>query len=119
MKNLNPSDLIDLKDFTKICMISALKENEGKRFIINDTDVAVFKVDGEIYALSNICPHQHTALIYDGFIEDGCVVCPAHGWMFDLQTGLMPTKQKGLDSFPTKIVEDVIYVKVNKKELKW
>ncbi len=119
MKNFSLSDLIDLKGFTKVCKISELKEGEGRRFIINDVDVAIFKVDGEVYALSNICPHQHTALIYDGFIEDDFVVCPVHGWMFNLKNGSMPTKQKGLDSYPVQITEDVVYVKVNKKELNW
>ena len=50
-------------------------------------EIAVFKIDSKVFALSNICPHQHTALIYDGFVEDGCVVCPAHGWKFNLRTG--------------------------------
>ena len=68
--------------FTKVCRVSELSENQGKRFLINDVDIAVFKVNGEIFVLNNVCPHQHTSVIYDGFVEDGCVVCPAHGWMF-------------------------------------
>ncbi len=70
--------------FTKICSVLDIEENAGKRFIINETEIAVFKSNGNIFALSNICPHQQTALIYDGFIEEGCVVCPAHSWKFDL-----------------------------------
>ena len=81
--------------FTKICTVSELKENQGKRFLINDVDIAVFKVNGEVFVLNNTCPHQHTTIIYDGFIEDGCVVCPAHGWMFNLKTGRQPTGAKG------------------------
>ncbi len=119
MKNFNHSELIDLEGFSRICNLNELKEKEGKRFIVNDIEIALFKVDGEIYALNNICPHQHTALIYDGFLENGFVVCPVHGWMFDLKTGIMPTKQRGLDSYPVHVVEDVIYVKANKKDLNW
>ncbi len=73
--------------FTKICSVLDIEENAGKRFIINETEIAVFKSNGNIFALNNICPHQQTALIYDGFIEEGCVVCPAHGLKFDLRTG--------------------------------
>ena len=83
--------------YTKVCTVSELKENQGKRFLINDVDVAVFKVNDEIYVLNNVCPHQHTTIIYDGIIEDGCVVCPAHGWMFNLKTGKQPTGAKGLN----------------------
>ncbi len=118
-KDIIQSNRNDLEGFQKVCNVNELLEKAGKRFIVNDVEVAVFKVDGKIYALSNICPHQHTALIYDGFIEDGCVVCPAHGWMFNLQTGRMPTNSKGLDCYPVLIFEDALYIKVLKREYTW
>lgn len=105
--------------FTKICSVNDICENTGKRFIINETEIAVFKSKGKIFALNNICPHQHTALIYDGFIEDGCVVCPAHGWKFDLQTGNKESGSRGLDSYEVKIVDEIIYVKVVPKKVNW
>jgi 3-phenylpropionate/trans-cinnamate dioxygenase ferredoxin component len=105
--------------FTKICSVNDLIENAGKRFIINETEIAVFKSNGKIFALNNICPHQHTALIYDGFIEDECVVCPAHGWKFDLRTGKKKSGSRGLDSYEVKIVDDNIYVKVIPKKVNW
>ncbi|MBU1099774.1 MAG: nitrite reductase (NAD(P)H) small subunit [Bacteroidetes bacterium] len=106
-------------DFQKVCKLSGLKEKEGRRFIVNEVDVAVFLVEGKVYALSNICPHQHAALMYDGFIEDGCVVCPAHGWEFNLETGIIPGGQRGINSYEVKIIDDDIYVKVFTKELNW
>ncbi|MFZ1518527.1 MAG: Rieske 2Fe-2S domain-containing protein [Ignavibacteriaceae bacterium] len=105
--------------YTKVCRVTELRENQGKRFLINDVDIAVFKVNGEIFVLNNVCPHQHTSVIYDGFIEDGCVVCPAHGWMFNLRTGLQPTGAKGLDSYPVNIINDEVFAIVKAKELKW
>lgn len=118
MPELNYSDN-DLDGFTGICSIENLKDRQGKRFLIDDVEVAVFKVDGKIYALSNVCPHQHTTVIFDGYIEDGCVVCPVHGWMFDLKTGKLPSSNAGLDAFPVKVLGSQVYVKVIKKELKW
>ena len=73
-----------------------LQKRIGKRFIIDDVDIAVFKIDEEIFVVSNICPHQHSPLIYDRFVEDECVVCPAHGWMFKLRTGKTPMGYGGL-----------------------
>jgi len=105
--------------FTKVCTVSELRENQGKRFLINDVDIAVFKVNGEVFVISNTCPHQHTTIIYDGIIEDGCVVCPAHGWMFNLKTGLQPTGARGLESYPVKIINDEVFAIVKAKELKW
>jgi nitrite reductase/ring-hydroxylating ferredoxin subunit len=105
--------------FKKICKVFELKEKTGKRFFVDDVDVAVYKVEGNIYALSNVCLHQKAAIIYDGYIEDDCVVCPSHGWKFELQTGKVPAGVKGLDSYPVQIIGDDVYVKVFKKELKW
>ena len=109
----------ELDEFVKICKVDDLKEEIGKRFLVNDVEVAVFKVDGKVYAVSNICPHQHTHLIYDGFIENGKVGCPLHGWMFDLKTGNMAEGRRGLDSYQVKIVGGEVYVKVFKKEFNW
>ena len=119
MINSNSSESIDLTEFQKICNISELKENNGKKFIVNYVEIAVFKVNGEVFALNNICPHQHSALIYDGFIEEGCVVCPAHGWMFDLKTGKLPTGGKGLDIYHVQVSEGNVFVKVPEKKFNW
>jgi 3-phenylpropionate/trans-cinnamate dioxygenase ferredoxin subunit len=105
--------------YKKVCNISDLKENHGKRFIVEDSEIAVFKIEGKIFAIGNVCPHQHTALLYDGFVENGFVVCPAHGWMFDLRTGKQPSGSRGVDSYPVIIENDEVYVLVKAKELKW
>ena len=105
--------------FTKICKVSELKENQGRRFLINEVDIAVFKNNEEVFAVSNTCPHQHTSVIFDGFVEDDCVVCPAHGWMFNLKTGKQPTGARGLDSYPVKIINDEVFAIVKANELKW
>ncbi len=108
-----------MEGFLKVCSTGDLVNNSGKRFIVDDVDVAIFRVDDKIYALGNVCPHQHSPLIYDGFLEDGCVVCPAHGWMFSLETGKTPTGQRGLNSFEVKVENGDVFVKVYKKVLNW
>lgn len=105
--------------FTKACKLSELKEGEGKRFIIDEVDVAIFKIKEEIFAVHNLCAHQHAAILYDGFVEDEYVTCPAHGWQFSLRTGRMPEGRKGIDVYEVFTDSENVYVKVNKKELNW
>ena len=105
--------------FFKLCHLKELKEGQGKRFFANDAEVAVFLLKGKVYAVSNACPHQHSAVIYDGFIEEEYVICPVHGWKFSLHDGRQPTGQRGLDSYDVIVSDNYIYVKVLKKELKW
>ena len=111
--------MIEENDFQKVCKLSDLKEKIGQRFFIDDVDVALFKVENEVFAVSNMCLHQKAAIIYDGFVEDGFVTCPAHGWQFELKTGRVPSGIKGLDKYEVKIENDDVYVKVFKKILKW
>lgn len=106
-------------DYKELCKVTDLHEKEGKRFFVDDAEIALFKVDGEVYALSNRCPHQQSAMIFEGYIEEGCVVCPIHGWMFNLKTGKMPTGNSGLQSYPVQVSNGSVYVNVVKKEWNW
>ena len=109
----------ELDGFEKVCKVSKLIGNEGQHFTVNDVDIAVFKVDGEIYALNNVCPHQHANIMHDGFIEEGCVICPAHGWGFNLKDGKMQEAGAKLDSYEVKVIDEYIYVKVYGKKFDW
>ncbi|MBM4171632.1 MAG: nitrite reductase small subunit NirD [Ignavibacteria bacterium] len=101
------------------CSYSELKEKSGKRIFVDDEEIAVFKVEGNVYAFSNICPHQKTHLMHEGFVEDRKLFCPVHGWSFDLQTGNISPIRKGLTTYPVKIVDGDIYIKISKKEFNW
>lgn len=111
--------MTELENFTKVCTVRELKENQGKKFIVGSEEIALFKEKGKIYALCNICPHQHMSLIYDGMVDAGHVFCPAHGWQFNLETGKQPDGKSGIQTYEVKIVDDEVWVKGNKKELKW
>ena len=119
MKNSDHSKQLEDEGFTFICSIEDLIESIGKKFIINDTEIAVFKINSEVFAVSNICPHQQTHLIFDGFIEDEFVVCPAHGWKFNLRTGKKDSGSNGLQVYPIEVVDDKVYVKVLPRQMQW
>jgi len=79
-------------EFIKLCRESELSSNRGRRFIIDDeNEAAVFKIGGEVYAVDNICPHNHVPEIFNGYVDDHNVSCPVHGFTFSLVTGLQPT----------------------------
>jgi nitrite reductase/ring-hydroxylating ferredoxin subunit len=78
-----------------------------------DLQVALYNVDGQIYATLDICTHAQ-ALLSDGWLEDGIIECPLHGGRFDVKTG------KGfgapitcdLRTLPVRIEADSIQVDV-------
>jgi len=51
-----------------------------------EREIALFNVEGVLYAINNRCPHKSGPLIR-GYL-DGCAIkCPMHGWRYDLATG--------------------------------
>ncbi len=71
--------------------------------------LALFNVAGSFHALDNRCPHRGGPL-GDGFLEEGRVTCPWHGWQFDVRTGSSPLNP-GLSvcSVPLEIQGDEIF----------
>lgn len=53
-------------------------------------ELAVFRVGAGYAALENSCPHQGGPLA-EGVVKDGHVLCPWHGWRFELATGVCTT----------------------------
>ncbi len=100
-------------EFVKICKTSEIYSSKGKRFQLDDeNEIAVFRVGENYYAVDNICPHNHTTQIYEGYLEDMYVACPVHGYQFHLQTGEQPSGMGcRLRTFELRIENDWIYVK--------
>ncbi len=53
---------------------------------VGKKDVAIFRVNGVLHAIDDMCPHMGASLS-GGFVEDGCVTCPWHYWRFRLTDG--------------------------------
>jgi nitrite reductase (NADH) small subunit len=100
------------KKFLRACSVNELEEKKGFRFIIDDvTDIALFKVNGKIFAVDNVCPHNHTPKMHLGYIEDENVLCPVHFFKFSLKTGKQP-EEAGctLMTYEVKIEGDDVFV---------
>lgn len=65
---------------------AAVKAGTGQRVDVNGTEVAVFNLDGQYFAVSGTCPH-HGGPIGDGRVSGTTVECPWHRWEYDIMTG--------------------------------
>jgi ferredoxin-nitrite reductase len=63
-----------------------ITEGAAKLVRVNNQEIAVFKYEGKLCALQNICPHEGGQLSA-GWVENGAAVCPLHGYKFDLASG--------------------------------
>ncbi|MDP9168147.1 MAG: Rieske 2Fe-2S domain-containing protein [Actinomycetota bacterium] len=60
---------------------------EGRALAVGEEQVAVFRLrDGTLRALGAVCPHRGGPLA-DGLLDEKVVVCPLHGYTYDLKTG--------------------------------
>ena len=64
-----------------------IPEGSAKLVRVQGEEIAVFKQDGKLCAIQNACPHEGGQLS-KGWIEGEAVVCPLHGYKFDLKTGI-------------------------------
>lgn len=69
-----------------VCPSDELPEGECRVVTVGDRDVAVFRSDGAVFAIDDLCPHAGASLS-TGYVEKGCVTCPWHGWRFRLSDG--------------------------------
>jgi nitrite reductase (NADH) small subunit len=76
-----------MPDFVRICSQSELPASgEVREFTAGGRAFCVANLNGTISVLDGVCPHEGGPL-GEGSIEDGRVVCPWHGYAFDLRTG--------------------------------
>jgi len=75
--------------FLDACAVATIPENRARTVCLAGERVAIFKYDGKISAISNVCQHQNGPL-GEGKILDGCVTCPWHGYQYRPDTGASP-----------------------------
>ena len=71
---------------TQVAQVADLGDGQGKVVDVAGRSLAVFNVGGRFYAIDNLCPHRGGPL-GEGDIEGAIVVCPWHGWRWDVTTG--------------------------------
>src|SRR5262245_25344332 len=75
------------------------------------TPIALYNLDGTIYATHGICTHA-MALLADGWVEDGKIECPLHQGMFDIRTGkaLCAPLLEDVCTYAVKVDGDDVFV---------
>lgn len=72
--------------------------------------IAVFRYDGQVAAVSNVCRHQAGPL-GEGRVIDGCITCPWHGYQYRPEDGCSPPPfTESIATYRTRVVKGVIYV---------
>jgi nitrite reductase/ring-hydroxylating ferredoxin subunit/DMSO/TMAO reductase YedYZ heme-binding membrane subunit len=75
--------------YVEVGRVGEIAEKRARVVTLAGERVAVFRYDGRISAISNVCQHQNGPL-GEGRIVDGCVTCPWHGYQYRPEDGASP-----------------------------
>ncbi len=96
----------------KVANISELEEDRGTIVEAKGLCIALFNIEGKIYAINNACPHAEGPL-GEGDLEETKVICPWHGWEFDVITGAFEEDPDvKVDTYPVEVNGDEIFVEI-------
>ncbi|MFZ5875927.1 MAG: nitrite reductase small subunit NirD [Nitrospirota bacterium] len=82
---------------------------------VEDVPVALFNVSGTVHAVENVCPHAGAALARGARTGPGgeVVICPFHGWRFDVRTGrCLQVPSEAVRTFPVRVTDGAIEVDI-------
>ena len=97
-------------DFVEVCRVDDIQESRARIACLGGERVALFRYEGKISAVSNVCQHQNGPL-GEGKIVDGCITCPWHGFQYLPETGASPEPfTEKIPTFRVRVQEGRVYV---------
>ena len=99
--------------FIKVATTDEFADQQAKPVEVEGQKIALFRVDGAFYALSDTCTHRGGPLS-EGTVEGTEVTCPWHGAKFDLRSGavLGPPARQEVRSYPVRVTGADIEIEV-------
>lgn len=88
-RKIDTAKSVEKDGWLEVCDISEIESDRAKIFTVKNERVAVFKYDGKLSAIHNVCKHQGGPL-GEGKIIDGCITCPWHGYQYLPHNGQSP-----------------------------
>ncbi|GBC75781.1 Assimilatory nitrite reductase [NAD(P)H] small subunit [archaeon HR06] len=99
----------------KLIKVGSVKDiplNTGKVIDLGDKSIALFNVNGNFYAISNVCLHRGGPL-GEGELEGNIVTCPWHGWQYNVITGEnVDDPELKLETYKVLVEGESLYVEI-------
>ena len=98
--------------FVVVANVNDIIEGSGKVVEAEGKEIALFKVNGNFFALTNTCAHMGGPL-GEGSLEKEEVVCPWHHWRYNVKTGFcINVPGAKVDSYKAKVENGKVLVEV-------
>jgi nitrite reductase/ring-hydroxylating ferredoxin subunit len=102
-----------MTDFIETVSLAEIPPGTSTTVTLGGKNIALFNVDGTVYATKDECLHAGASLGFGGKFEGKIVTCRAHGWKFDVTTGAMPlVPGLSLGCYPVKVEDGKVHVAI-------
>jgi 3-phenylpropionate/trans-cinnamate dioxygenase ferredoxin subunit len=94
-----------------VANVADIAPGTTKRVVVDGQEILICNVDGEFFAIEDVCSHDGAPLD-QGELDGKCIVCPRHGATFDVRTGEALTLPAvlPLSTYSVKLKDDEILV---------
>ena len=101
-----------MSEWVTVARVAEFGSGERRVVELDDTQVVVFNLGGQYYAIEDVCTHDGGRLT-GGTVEGDQIVCPRHGARFCIRTGaaLSAPAYEPTSTFPVRMQDGVIQVR--------
>ena len=101
-----------MSEWVTVARVGELAPGQWRAVDVDGARIAVFYLDGEYYAIEDVCTHDGGQLT-GGSIEGSEIVCPRHGARFCIKTGaaLTAPAYEATAQFPVRIENGAVQVR--------
>ena len=96
--------------YVRVARLSGIAEGKSLRVKLGDDEIALWRVGGKLYAIGNVCSHQHFSELHHGILSGLTVACPMHGWTYSLETGIALSGSGRVGTYSVKVEGDDVYI---------
>lgn len=109
---VNSWEGVPMNNFVFVCKVIDVVPGSMRTFRTSGKDIALANVDGEFFAVDDVCTHAQCSLGSDGALDGTTIICGCHGSLFDVTSGkvLSPPAPTDVRSYKTKIENDSVYI---------
>lgn len=103
----------DSARIVELCEAEEVPDGDGLTVRAADRDFAVFRAEGEFWAIDNMCTHEGGPL-GEGTLLGTTITCPWHYAAFDITTGesLDPIAPCGVGTYDVFVEDGVVYAEL-------
>ena len=104
-----------MSQFVTVARVEDIDPGTARQVWVEDVPLAICNLDGEFYAISDICTHEEFSLSC-GVIEGCEIECPMHRGVFNIKTGeaeVYPAEDP-VPTYPCRVVDGEVQVSVRR-----